>query len=620
MDRYVCIHGHFYQPPRENPWLEDVEQQDSAYPYHDWNDKITEECYRQNAASRILGPDKKIIDIVNNYSKMSFDFGPTLLYWLKSHAPDVCESIIEADKQSQNMFSGHGAAIAQAYNHIIMPLANRRDKQTQVIWAIRDFERYFQRAPEGMWLPETAVDIETLEILAEQGIKFTILAPHQAQRVRRLGDEHWTDVDKDTIDTTQPYLCNLSSGRTIGLFFYSGPVAHATASGHLLQSGEHFAQELAAIFTEDREGAQLAHIATDGETFGHHHRNTDMALAYCLHHIESNELAKITVYGEYLEKFPPSFEVEICENTSWSCSHGIERWTNNCGCNYGRFPSGAQQWRAPLREGMDWLRDQLALVYEGKMVEYAPDPWELRNRYIAVVNDRSLDNVESFISSSAGKKVGYDETVAMLKLLEMQRNAMLMFTSCGWFFDDICGIETVQIMEYASRAMQMAGEVGGLNFEPEFKDILEKAPTNAKEFSNGKEAYEALVQPACIDLNRVGAHLAISSVFAEYPDQIDIYCYCANIEAYDRMDAGLQMLATGRAAIKSRIIHEEHAVDFAVLYFGDHNLIGAVNTRMSDEAFSAMREDLKSAFAESDTAEVIRAVNVAFGGNNYSLV
>jgi alpha-amylase/alpha-mannosidase (GH57 family) len=300
MERYICIHGHFYQPPRENPWLEDVELQDSAYPYHDWNERITQECYRQNAASRILGPDKKIIDIVNNYLRMSFNFGPTLLSWLERHAPDVYESVIEADKKSRELFSGHGAAIAQAYNHIIMPLANRRDKYTQVIWGIRDFEHRFGRKPEGMWLPETAADLETLDILGEHGIKFTILAPHQARRFRRIGVKQWTNTNRDDIDTTRPYLCRLASGRTINLFFFHGPTAQDVAEGRLLQNGETFAKKLASILTDNREEAPLAHIATDGETYGHHHRYTDMALAYCLHYIESNDLARMTIYGEYL--------------------------------------------------------------------------------------------------------------------------------------------------------------------------------------------------------------------------------------------------------------------------------------------------------------------------------
>ncbi|MHC4664869.1 MAG: DUF3536 domain-containing protein, partial [Planctomycetota bacterium] len=504
-------------------------------------------------------------------------------------------------------------------NHIIMPLANRRDKYTQVIWGIRDFEHRFGRKPEGMWLPETAADLETLDILAEHEIKFTILAPHQARRFRRIGVKQWTDTERNKIDTARPYLCRLASGRTINLFFFHGPTAHDVAEGRLLQNGEAFAKKLASILTDNREQAPLAHIATDGETYGHHHRCTDMALAYCLHYVESNDLARMTIYGEYLERFPPTYEVEIHENGSWSCSHGIERWRSNCGCCYGRYPSGMQQWRAPLREAMDWLRDQLALVYEDKMAQFVSDPWGLRNECISIINDRSRENIETFLSSHAGRRLSYEETVTMLKLLEMQRNALLMYTSCGWFFDDICGIETVQIMQYAGRAIQLANEIGGSDFEPQFEDILEKAPTNVKEYANGKESYEALIKSSSIDLNRVGAHLAVSSIFEEYPDRIDVYCYSTDIESYERVDAGIQTLAIGRATVQSNIVLEKHAIDFAVLHFGDHNLTGAVNARMSDEAFSTMCEDLKNAFAKGDTTEVMRLMNISFAGNSYSL-
>jgi alpha-amylase/alpha-mannosidase (GH57 family) len=621
MEKYVCIHGHFYQPPRENPWLEEVELQDSAYPYHDWNEKITDECYRQNAASRILGPDKKIIDIVNNYLSISFDFGPTLLSWLERHSPEVYKSVIDADKKSREIFSGHGAAIAQAYNHIVMPLANRVDKRTQVVWGIRDFESRFGRKPEGMWLPETAADMETLDICAQNDIKFTILAPHQARRIRQIGSEQWKNIERDKIDTTQPYLCRLASGRTINLFFYHGPTAQEVSSGRLLQNGEVFAKKLAWIFTEKGQEPQLAHIAVDGETFGHHYRYADMALAYCLHYTKSKNLAKITVYGEYLEKFPPVYEVEIYENSSWSCSHGVERWKSNCGCCYGRFPCGQQQWRAPLREGMNWLRDRLAEIYESKMAKYVSDPWELRNKYIAAINDRTIKNTEQFISSAAGKELTLDEKVIFLKLLEMQRNALLMFTSCGWFFDDISGIETVQIMQYAARAIQLAKEIDQKDFEPGFEDILQKATTNVREFANGKEAYQALIKSNSIDLNRVGVHFAISSIFTEYPkEEVDIYCYSANAEMYERIDAGIQILATGRITVQSRIVLEKYTVDFAVLYLGDHNLISAAVGQMPDKTFISMKENIQKAFRKGDTIEVMRLMNVAFAGNHYSLL
>ncbi|MFH1995829.1 MAG: glycoside hydrolase, partial [Candidatus Omnitrophota bacterium] len=305
MNRFICIHGHFYQPPRENPWLEEVELQDSAYPYHDWNSRITAECYAPNTASRILGADTKIIDIVNNYSKVSFNFGPTLLAWLERHEPEVYQAILQADKESRGRFSGHGSALAQVFNHMIMPLANARDKRTQIVWGIKDFERRFRRRPEGMWLAETAVDLETLEILAERGVAFTILAPNQAKRSRKIGDKRWKEVSNARIDPKTPYLCRLPSGKSIALFFYDGPRSRDIAFGGLLKDGEALAKRLISAFAEKDEGPQLVHIATDGETYGHHQNHGDMALTYCLHYLESNDLAKITIYGEYLEKNPP---------------------------------------------------------------------------------------------------------------------------------------------------------------------------------------------------------------------------------------------------------------------------------------------------------------------------
>ena len=342
MERYICIHGHFYQPPRENAWLESIEVQDSAYPYHDWNERITAECYAPNTASRILDGEGYITKLVNNYSKISFNFGPTLLSWLKDNHSDIYQAILEADRLSQENFSGHGSAMAQAYNHMIMPLANRRDKYTQVVWGIADFGHRFGRKPEGMWLPETAVDLETLDIMAEEGIKFTVLAPTQASRVRRIGADDWEDVSDASIDPTMAYRLNLPSGREIALFFYDGPISRNIAFEDTLDSGEKFAYRLTDAFSEERDWPQLVHIATDGETYGHHHRFGDMALAFALEYIEANNLAAITNYGEYLEKNPCTYEVEIFENTSWSCTHGVERWRSDCGDNSGGNPNWNQ--------------------------------------------------------------------------------------------------------------------------------------------------------------------------------------------------------------------------------------------------------------------------------------
>jgi alpha-amylase/alpha-mannosidase (GH57 family) len=615
MNRYICIHGHFYQPPRENAWLEEVELQDSAYPYHDWNERITAECYAPNAASRILDDQMRIIDIVNNYSKMSFNVGPTLLSWMERHAPELHAALVEADAQSQAHFSGHGSAIAQVYNHMIMPLASARDKHTQVAWGIRDFERRFGRSPEGMWLAETAVDIPTLEALVEQGIRFTILAPGQARRVRRFG-RRWRDVTGGRIDPRQAYLCKLPSGNAINIFFYDGPISRDVAFSDLLNSGETFAGRLMGAFLE--EGApQLVHIATDGETYGHHHGFGDMALAYCLNSIEASDRVSVTVYGEFLDRFPPTREVEIIENTSWSCAHGVERWRSNCGCNTGR--GWSQDWRQPLREAMDWLRDTLEPIYEKEMSSLVHDPGRARDDYIDVILDRQREISDGFLARHSGRDLTREEINRALSLLEMQRHAMLMYTSCGWFFDEISGMETTQVLQYAARAIQLAELTTGIELEGSFIDRLHKAPSNIPEYGDGAQVYLKLVKPAMVDLLRVGAHYAISSLFGHYEDVETLYCYSIEREISERVDAGRQKLLTGRARIRSDITLAEDDMSFAVVHLGDHNLIGAVRSFQSQDAYDSMLQGMSQAFRRSDVPEMIRELDKHFETHSYSL-
>ncbi|MGA1824517.1 MAG: DUF3536 domain-containing protein [bacterium] len=604
MDRHICIHGHFYQMPRENPWLEDVELQDSAYPYHDWNQRMTAECYAPNTASRILDPDRKIIDIVNNYSKMSFSFGPTFLIWLEKNDPDIYQAILEADRISQRHFSNHGSALAQCYNHMIMPLANRQDKKTQIIWGIRDFELRFGRNPEGMWLPETACDLESLDIMAEEGIKFTILAPHQAKRVRRIGDNEWHDVSGERIDPKMPYVCPLPSGRTITLFFYDGPISRDIAFTDLLTNGENFAKRLLSGFS-DQPYHQLSHIATDGETYGHYYNLGDMALAYCLYYIETNNLAKITVYGEYLETHPPQCEVEIVENSSWTCPHGIERWRNNCGCSMDKHPAWSQEWRAPLRGAVDWLRDNLIHVYEDQISRLMKDPWKVRDDYIAVVFNRTAKNVNSFFSHHAQGELSHEQKIKALKLLEMQRHAMLMFTSSGWFFDDISGPEAIQIMKFAARAMQLAKDVSHLSLEETFTSLLERASSNISKYQHGAKIYEKYVRPSILDLLRVGIHFAVSSLFEEYSESKNIYSYTLHNPIYKQEEAGKEKLAVGKVIVRSDITWEETVVNFAVLHLGDHNIVGGVREHMDEESFVHMQMEIKDAFVKSDISSAI---------------
>ncbi|MFC1967878.1 DUF3536 domain-containing protein [Chloroflexota bacterium] len=619
MERYICIHGHFYQPPRENAWLEYVEMQDSAYPYHDWNERIAAECYAPNTASRILGSEGYITQIVNNYSKISFDFGPTLLSWMEEKSPDAYQAILEADRETQQTFSGRGSALAQAYNHMIMPLANRRDKYTQVIWGIRDFEHRFGRKPEGMWLPETAVDLETLDILAELGIRFTILAPHQAKRVRQIGTDAWNDVSNATVDTRMAYEIKLPSGRKLNLFFYDGPIARNVAFEDLLESGDNFAHRLTDAFLEEPAQPQLVHIATDGETYGHHHRFGEMALAFALHYTETNGLAQITNYGEYLEKHPPTHEVEIAENTSWSCTHGIERWRSDCGCNAGRNPKWNQAWRTHLRQAIDWLSDTSFPKYEEKAQQFLKDPWAARDDYIEVILDRSPENVQGFLDRHRTRELNESETVILLKLLELQRHAMLMYTSCGWFFDELSGIETVQVIQYAGRAVQLAEELFGDDIEQNFLERLELAKSNIPEHGDARRLYDKFVKPAMVDLTRVTAHFAISSLFEPYDEQAKIYCYDIDLEDYQSAVAGKPKLAAGRAKVTSTITRESATLSFGVLHFADHNVTAGVREYRGEEDYQVMLQELIQTFSTADFPEVIRLLDKHFGTSTYSI-
>lgn len=619
MNRYVCIHGHFYQPPRENPWLEEIELQNSAYPYHDWNERITDECYGPNATSRILDSQGKIDRIVNNYARISFNFGPTLLSWMELARPDVYRAILEADRDSQEHFSGHGSAMAQVYNHMILPLASPRDMHTQVFWGIRDFERRFKRAPEGMWLAETAVNTDTLEVLAEQSIKFTVLSPYQARRYRAIGARGWRDATGGRIDPRVPYRHLLPSGRTIDIFFYDGPVSQGVAFEHLLSRGEDFARRLLGAFDDANDGHQLVHIATDGETYGHHHRYGDMALAYALQYIEAKEGVSLTNYGEFLERFPPENEVQIIENTSWSCAHGVERWRDDCGCHTGAHPNWNQKWRKPLRESLDWLRDRLAPLYEAEAEKYLLDPWRARDDYIDVIHDRALEPREHFFSRHSKKLLNEDEAIHVAKLLEMQRHAMLMFTSCGWFFDDLTGIETVQVLQYAGRAIQLAQELFGDSIEEDFIFRIEKARSNLPHYENGRAIYERLVRPAFVDLHRVGAHYAISALFEETRQGDRIHCYRVEQQDLKEYTTGRNKIILGRARFDSEITLESVTLVFGALHFGHHTVNAGVRTFQSETNYNRLLEEAAAIFEIADYPKIIRNFDKHFGDTSYSL-
>jgi len=617
-NKYVCIHGHFYQPPRENAWLEVIEQQDSAFPFHDWNERITHECYAPNGASRILDEEDKIINIVNNYAGISFNFGPTLLHWMERNAPEAYADVIAADKESVKRFNGHGSAIAQVYNHIILPLASRRDKETQVKWGIEDFKLRFNRSPEGMWLAETAVDTESLEVLAENGITFTILAPRQVKRIKRIKDSDWQDVVNEQVSTKRPYVCKLPSGKSINLFFYDGGLSQDIAFKGILIDGKDFANRLSTAFSNNEE-VELVHVATDGESYGHHHKHGDMALAFCLDYIEKQKLARITNYAEFLSLQELEWEAEIHENSSWSCVHGVERWRNDCGCSSGMNPGWNQAWRKPLRVALDWLRDQMATVFEKELSRYCESPWDARNAYIQVILNRNENNVEQFLSEYCTKVPEGDHRTKVLRLFEMQRNSLLMFTSCGWFFDEISGIETTQILQYADRAIQLAESESSIVLHKAFLKLLSAAPSNLPSYSNGSEVHRQCVQPSRLSLSKVGQHYAVASLFDDFPEEIIICNYRAKSVDYERVEAGTFRLAIGHTQVYSLITGSAKQFYFAVLWLGQNHIIGNAQNFMEMNAYAEMKEELLKSFNSSSIAEVIGNMQTYFTAEKFSM-
>jgi len=623
--RYVCIHGHFYQPPRENPWLETVETQDTAAPYHDWNERVCAECYSTNGAARIVNTKNQITRIVNNYARMSFNFGPTLLSWLKENAPRTYRMVLDGERRSRKNFNGHSSAMAQVFNHIILPLANRRDRITQIRWGIADYQDNYGAPPEGMWLAETAADAESLELLAQNGIKFTVLAPHQCKRIRPLQENAggvWTDTPNATVDTTHPYLVRFASGASITVFFYDGPASRAIAFEGLLNSGEFFSARLKAAF-KDVPQPQLVHVATDGESYGHHHKHGEMALAYTLRLLEEDPSVNLTNYGSYLEMFPPQFEAEIVDNTSWSCAHGIERWRSDCGCNGGKA-GWNQAWRGPLRRALDELRDALVPLTETEGEKYFKDVWEARDGYIETMLGHGPQAVERFFRKHQGHPLTVAERVRALELMEMQRHTQLMYTSCGWFFDDISGIETVQVIAYAARVLQLAKRLFGKDasqLEPEFLAHLAEAHSNVAAAGDGARIYKEQVSTRQLGLDQVAAHYAISSMFSSFAEETDLFCFRVWRNSWTIYSSGRGRLALGRAKIVSAITTQQQSFSFAVLHFGDQNITAAVNPYNDSlaEEFEAFSAQAIEHVQRADFPEVIRLLDRYYGHVDYSL-
>ncbi len=618
MTRFICIHGHFYQPPRENPWLDVVERQESAAPFHDWNARITSECYRPNARARVLDAKARIDHLVNDYARLSFNVGPTLMSWLAQAAPDVHDAIVEADRIAIRK-TGAGAAIAQVHGHLILPLANERDKATQVRWGIHDFELRFGRRPMGMWLAETACDIPTLEALAREGIEFTLLAPSQAARVRPDPSAPWVDVRGARVDPRRPYRVSLPSGRSIVVFFYDGPTSRAVAFENLLDDGRVFARRLLGLFRRDDE-PQLVHIATDGETYGHHHRFGEMALAYALDEIERDPDVELVNYEAFLRVAPARWEAEIIENTAWSCVHGVERWRSDCGCSSGAHPTWSQAWRAPLRQALDRLRDRTISLVEAERGLFV-DPWHARDDYIDVVAARSPAQAFTAQTMVLARHVHPelqriaprlrerepDWVIRALRVLELMRHAMSMYTSCGFFFDDLSGIETTQVMAYAARVIELASELWHVDLEPEFLDILGAARSNVPGEGNGAMVYRTHVLPRSATLDRAAAHFAVSSLFNEYDDHEILLGFEVDFLAREVRSSGRSRLAMGLALVTKRATRASLRFDYAVIHLGDHHLGVGVRPAIDPEQRETMRAELAAAF---EAAELTRMLGV----------
>jgi len=518
-EKYLCIHGHFYQPPRENPWLNFVELQPSARPFHDWNERVTRECYAPNTRARVLDQEGRLAKLVNNFEYMNFNFGPTLLGWLEKANPWVYQQIITADLNSRTKNRGHGNALAQVYNHVIMPLADRRDKLTQIRWGLADFEHRFGRKAEGMWLAETAVDSETLKLLAEAGLKFTILSPDQAQKVRARPSQGpagpWEEVTGGRIDPRRPYRVFLDGAERVffDLFFYDGPISRAVAYQGLLHSGAALSARLEQAMGEDKSGLRLVNLATDGETYGHHSRFGEMALAWLFTYLETEpERPRVINYGAFLELHPPDHEVRIIENSSWSCSHGVERWRADCGCRVGSPEGWNQAWRAPLRQGLDWLAEKLASIFQRRGGRLLKDPWAARDDYVSILLNPTPEAKEDFFDRHQKRDLTKAQKSEALRLLESQRMSLFMFTSCGWFFDDISGLEPVQNLKYAARAIDLAQEWDKTDLEAGLMTFLRQAKSNDPAYGDGAEIFRTQVAPARVDPDRAAAHFALGQV------------------------------------------------------------------------------------------------------------
>jgi alpha-amylase/alpha-mannosidase (GH57 family) len=627
--RYLIIHGHFYQPPRENPWTERVDRQEGAAPYHDWNERIATECYHPNARSRRLDGYGRILRLVNNYEHISFNFGPTLLDWIEKRHPMLHGQIVEADAKSAARRSGHGNAIAQVYNHIIMPLASQRDQETQIRWGVHDFRRRFEREPAGIWLAETAINEVTLDLLIDFGFRFIILSPFQADRVKEIGgDREWLDVSAGNIMTGMPYRCFGSRKRrgrkkSIDIFFYDAKLSTDVSFNHLCRNGDSLADAILAAY--ERTGGDLVTIATDGEIYGHHEPFADMALSYLIDVAAEKRGIEMTNFPAYLNTHPePAFEVQIKqgragEGTAWSCPHGVGRWMEDCGCSTGAPAGWNQKWRSPLRKGLDGLRDGLDGMFEKDGAAILADPWKARDEYIEVIEERSSTEAAAFVRDRAAGDPSESDIARGVSLLEAQRNALLMFTSCGWFFNDISGIETTQLMGYAARAIELADGDQREALESALLSELEKAASNVPALGTGADIYRRERTSASVS----GDFLAGQFVLTRH-----LKCPGASPESFgyefeaveeDSAEFGDELVRTGLFSMVSPYSLERWLYTYALVMGPPAKTLCMVLRADGPGEYAKLRERLASIPADAGRDAIIDRLASLFAGQVFAM-
>ncbi len=615
VDGDVIVHGHFYQPPRENPWTGTVDREPSAAPFHDWNARVFRDAYRANAHARILDDQGYVLQVVNNYEMMSFNFGPTLLSWIEAHHPITYGRIIEADRKSVRA-RGFGNALAQAFNHTILPLDDPRDRRSQIRWGLDDFEARFGRPAEGMWLPETAANDLVLSELARAGVRFTVLAPHQAARIRPLGTTQWSSAGQD-LELDRPYrwLDPDGSGRHLDVFFFDAGRSKAVAFHRALDTSQGFAE----LFSPGR----LRVLATDGESYGHHSVYGDRTLAHFFRAEGPRRGLSFTNFATVRHHRPATHEVQLApgpdgEGTAWSCSHGVGRWTRDCGCSTGGGPHAHQRWRAPLRAALENLRGQLHDAFGEMGGELFLDPWAARDDYQPVVGKGPLA-FEAWAEGRTRRKLSPEDAVRARRLLEMQRNALLMFTSCGWFFHDVSGIETAQILMYAGRAIDHAVDLGLASPEPAFVEALAEAPSYIPEQGTGADVYRRNMGRARVTPARAAAHLAIDGLVEEPPGAGEFAGFAFRVVPFEKRRSGIYAAAAAWMELVCEHTDARHQLGVAALHLGGIDVYGTVASNMSRDGFarasSAVFEDIE----ESSLPTLIRRMQDHFGTEEFQL-